>query len=321
MIIEHECKSSEASWLCQIVPGNDLVGCFQAFIISGTVEGLSPATLRAYRCLTGEFIKFLRNNGIQYPKDISTSLVRLFLLEKQKTCNPVSVHGYFRHAASFLNWLVKEGILDRSPAATIKPPRIPKILVKPFTVEIIRRLLSMCDVRTFVGARNIAILLMFLDTALRLAELAGIKLSDINFELGIIKVLGKGARERLVRMSRPTEKALLKYLIQRNDCLPQLWLTEERTPLTKGGIAQMIKMLGKRAGIKGVRVSAHTFRHTSATMALENGGHEFEVQAMLGHATLSMTRKYVAAIDSNKAVEAHKRFSPVENLKLGKNLT
>ena len=78
----------------------------------------------------------------------------------------------------------------------------------------------------------------------------------------------------------------------------------------------MIRKLGKLAGLKNVRCSPHTFRHTAATMSLDNGAGEFEVQAMLGHSTLTMTRRYVASLNSEKAAEAHKRFSPVERLKL-----
>ena len=85
---------------------------------------------------------------------------------------------------------------------------------------------------------------------------------------------------------------------------------------TPRGIFQVVKKLGRLANLEGVRCSPHTFRHTAATLALENGALEFEVQAMLGHSTLTMTRRYVSSLNSEKAAEAHKRFSPVRNLKL-----
>jgi site-specific recombinase XerD len=94
----------------------------------------------------------------------------------------------------------------------------------------------------------------------------------------------------------------------------ELWLTEERSPLKKWGVVQMIKVLGRKAGITDARCSPHTFRHTFATFFLQNGGKEFEVQAILGHSTLAMTRKYAAIINSQSAAESHKRFSPVENM-------
>ncbi len=106
----------------------------------------------------------------------------------------------------------------------------------------------------------------------------------------------------------------MKYLLKRNYQFPELWLTEERNPLKKWGVAQMINVLGRKTGITDARCSPHTFRHTVATFFLQNGGKEFEVQAILGHSTLVMTRKYAASINSQSAAESHKRFSPVENM-------
>jgi site-specific recombinase XerD len=157
---------------------------------------------------------------------------------------------------------------------------------------------------------------LFVDTDLRLAELTNIQLVDIDFDRGIIKVMGKGARERIVHMSQNTEKAIFKYLMKRTDKLPGLWVTQERTPLRYWGVVQMVKKLGQKANLKGVRCSPHTFRHTAATLSLENGALEFEVQAMLGHSTLTMTRRYVSSLNSEKAAEAHKRYSPVAKLNL-----
>lgn len=146
--------------------------------------------------------------------------------------------------------------------------------------------------------------------------MANIQIEDIDFNRGIIKVMGKGARERVVAIQPRTQKAILHYLINRNDTHPCLWVSEEREPLGLSGIYLMINRLGKQAGLKNVRCSPHTFRHTGATMCLNNDAGEFEVQAMLGHSTLTMTRRYVASINSEKAAEAHKRFSPVERLNL-----
>ncbi len=137
-----------------------------------------------------------------------------------------------------------------------------------------------------------------------------------DFTQGIIKVHGKGAKERVVAIQPRTQKILLRYLLSRNDGHRCVWVSEERRPLTHWGIENMVQQLGKRAQLQNVRCSPHTFRHTSATMCLQNGAGEFEVQAMLGHSTLTMTRRYVASLNSEKAAEAHKRFSPVEHLKL-----
>jgi site-specific recombinase XerD len=302
--------------LDQLIAQNDVFGYFAAFLVSCKVEGLLPASIQAYRCLAGEFVKYLSRVGVSDPRQITASHVRMFILLKQQTCNSVSVHTYYRHAKRFINWMVNEGILEKSPMVTIKPPRMAQTMVKPFNVTDLRTLLALCDSETFLGTRNKAIILLFVDTGLRLAELTNIALADIDFDRGIIKVLGKGARERVVHISQNTQKAIFKYLMKRTDKLPWLWLNTERNKLEYWGVVQMVKKLGQKATLKGVRCSPHTFRHTAATLALENGALEFEVQSMLGHSTLAMTRRYVSSINSEKAAEAHHRFSPVKNLNL-----
>ncbi|MBA7698769.1 Tyrosine recombinase XerD [subsurface metagenome] len=206
--------------------------------------------------------------------------------------------------------------------ATFRAPKVPKKVIVPFTTEHIRRLLLLCNDRKFLGARNRAIILMFLDTGLRLSELANIQIKDVDFDRETIKVMGKGAKERVVRIGKTAQKALLHYLLMRQDSFPYLWVSEEHKPLDRRGVQTMIQRLGKRAGVEGVRCSPHTFRHTFATRALLNGAGEFEVQSLLGHEGLAMTRRYTASLRSEAAVVGHrgtkerKGFGPVDNMKL-----
>ena len=126
--------------------------------------------------------------------------------------------------------------------------------------------------------------------------------------------MGKGQRERTVRIGKKTQKAILRYLLMRKDNYPCLWVSEERKPITAGGIQLMIRKLGKRAGLENVRCSPHIFRYTFGTSALLNGGGEFEVQSLLGHSTLSMARRYVATLASENAVVGHRKRGPVDNM-------
>ena len=141
-------------------------------------------------------------------------------------------------------------------------------------------------------------------------------IEDLDLERGVITVHGKGAKERVVGIGIGARKMLLRYLLSRNDRQPCVWVTEERTPLSYDGLAMIFKRLAERAQFNNVRCSPHTFRHTFATRALMNGASEFEVQSLLGHSTLIMTRRYAATLKSEQAVIAHKKFSPVDNLKL-----
>lgn len=128
--------------------------------------------------------------------------------------------------------------------------------------------------------------------------------------------MGKGAKERVVRIGRTAQKALLRYLLMRQDDHPCLWVTEEQRPLTHWGIAEVMRVLKRRAKIEGIRCSAHTFRHTFATRAFLNGAGEFEVQSLLGHSKLDMTGRYAASLRSEVAVVGHRRSSPVDNMRL-----
>jgi len=286
------------------------------FILSCRVDGLSPATLKYYSYTLERFVRFCYQSDLTNGGMITAHHVRIFLLKLQETNNPTSVHDYFRSVKRFFNWLVEEGLLKLSPVKTIKPPRIPRQIVKPFSVQDIANMLLLCAGNRFLDLRNRAMVLLFLDTGLRLSELAAIQLGDIDFDHETIKVMGKGARERKVRVGATTQKALLKYLMMRSDEHSCLWVTEERRPLARDGIQTSIERLCKRAEVKGARPGPHTFRHTAAIHCLRNGMGEFTLQLMLGHSTLKMTSKYVSSLNQEDMIKAHKIASPVDNLRL-----
>lgn len=295
-----------------------LDGQLKAFLISCKVDELSPATIKNYKQKLGTFVRFCSSIGITYvtSNHITSHHIRLFLLKLQETCQPVSISNNYRSIKRFFNWMVDEGILDQdqNPMSKIHPTRVPKKIIMPFKPEHIKDLLLLCPENTFLGRRNRAIILTFLDTGLRLGELAHIQLKDIDIDRETIKVMGKGAKERVVRIGKGTQKAVLRYLLMRSDGLPCLWVSEERRPLTHWGVEIMIRKLGKRAGFAGVRCSPHTFRHTSATQSLRNGAKLEQVKSLLGHSTLYMTMRYAATIDSEDAIASHRDFSPVDKM-------
>ena len=294
----------------------DLNGQLKAFLLSCKVDDLSPVTLKDYEQKIGAFVSFCSGIGANTPSEVTVNHVRMFLLKLQERCKPHSIHDYYGCVKRFFNWMVIEGALEHNPMSNIRPPKYPRELITPFKVEHIRDLLLLCDQGKFLGIRNRAIILAFLDTGLRLSELAGIQLSDLDFDRGLIKVMGKGAKERVVGIGKTAQKALLKYLLVRRDNLPCLWVTEELRPMKFRGIQIMIRRLGKRAGLKNVRCSPHTFRHTFGTRAMLNGASEREVQLLLGHSSDRMMKRYTATITSENVVSKHSQFSPVDKMKL-----
>jgi integrase/recombinase XerC/integrase/recombinase XerD len=293
---------------------NTLQSQITGFLVTCQVEDLSPHTLRYYKYQLGLMERCFREMGVASAAEATTAHVRLAILRVQEKNKPSSVHSFYRAVCRFFNWLVEEEVLEKSPAARVRPPRVPEVIIVPFRPEQVRDMLTVNPPTDLVLARNRAIILVFLDTGLRVSEMTGIQLADVDIDRATIKVMGKGSRERIVAIGKHAQMALLKYVMMRHDTQPCLWVNRYSRPMTKWGISQMIADTGRRAEVTGVRCSSHTFRHTSGTMAMRNGASEREVQLLLGHKTRKMTQHYTATLTSEFAVKSHCHFSPVDNL-------
>ena len=148
-----------------------------------------------------------------------------------------------------------------------------------------------------------------------MSELVGITMDDIKWTENKIVVLGKGDKERAVPFQRQVKTALQRYVEIRGhiDNVPHLFITVDNEPMVQRTVQERINDYGKKTGIRGVRVSPHTFRHTFAKLYIKNGGDPFSLQAILGHTTLEMVRNYVNMF-SDDVQEQHKKFSPIEHL-------
>ena len=232
-----------------------------------------------------------------------------------------TVHHYYCVLKAFFNWCVREGFVSENPLAKIKlkAPRLKA--VQPYSNQDILRLIEVCDHdcknnARLLGSRNKAIILMFLDTGLRASELANIKLDEIDSERGWIKVKGKGAKERVVRIGATAQKALWRYLVYREKSkCENLWITEEGKPLEVGGIQTMVMRLRERAGLTA-KGNCHRFRHTFALHFLRKDRNPFNLQYLLGHSDLRMVRHYVSTLGMEDALRAHESASPADTLGL-----
>ena len=165
--------------------------------------------------------------------------------------------------------------------------------------------------RSLEDYRNRAILCIFLDTGMRLSELANLKLEDINMERNIIKINGKGNKERFVRIGVKTQKALWNYMAHRPVDNEHVWQGKDNNKMAADSIAQIIRNLSKRLGIQ---LSPHKLRHSFAISFLRNGANPFELQIALGHTMLEMTRRYTQALGFDDVFKRHMVASPVDNL-------
>ncbi len=158
--------------------------------------------------------------------------------------------------------------------------------------------------------------MMMLDTGLRVSELVHLKPTDIDMETGSVTVThGKGGKQRVVRIGFKTQKALWRYIKRwRHGYSDGLFLNRSSEPLDVRGVTLMVRRISKEAGVEGVHV--HRLRHTFAISFLRTGGDVFTLQYLLGHSTLQMVQRYLQSLNADDAMNAHRRFSPMDNLKI-----
>ncbi len=304
------------------------------FELHNRTEGKSQKTVDWYNHTLQRFARFMNDPGkSMLISDIGETQVREFILYLQSRQrwqeNPhlkhaqgnlaaISVQTYVRAIRAFFNWAYQEGYLPANPLAKLKPPKAPTRVTNILTPAEINSILKSIDCRTAAGARNYAMLVLFLDTGLRCGELRSLLLTNVNLEGGYLKVLGKGGKERILPFGTAAQKALLRYLLHfrpppANFVIGTLFLTADGRPLSKNCVKGIFEAIVRSSGVK--RLHPHLCRHTFATNYLINGGDVFTLQQILGHTTLEMVRRYVTLASSQVTIQ-HRKFSPMDRLTL-----
>lgn len=284
------------------------------FLAARQAQHCSPETIRYYAHRLEAFRRFLAARDASDDLALLTPpLLRQFLTdEATRTSASTAKHSYITLSA-FCRFLVDEGWLPDNPLATVKRPKAPRTLVQTFTPEQVTALLATCD-RGFAGVRDYALILLMLDSAPRVSEVANLRLDDIRWDDQTLRIMGKGSIERRVPFGTTTRRALHAYLAKRGAQETRaVFITVFGDGMSRACIAQTLKVRGRQAGLTGVRCSPHTFRHTSAVMFLRNGGDVFSLQKLLGHSDLTMTRRY-AELSQTDVCERHRQFSPADAL-------
>jgi site-specific recombinase XerD len=257
-----------------------------------------------------KFVFYLQNNAIRWEDSP--------IIKDDKHLSPFSIQAYVRAIKAFWAWLFNEGFINSNTMSALKLPRTPKKIVNTFSQEQVRRMMKSIDQKTSRGFRDYLILLILLDTGIRLSELMGLSIDNIDFSQNCFLVCGKGDKERLVPFGNRVRHALWHYIRNfrpepRMDDINQVLLTDNGYPLKPRAVQIMINRLGNRAGVAGVRCSPHTFRHTFAKNYLLLGGDVFSLQRILGHSSLEVVKLYINLAASDIS-EQHRRFSQVDNM-------
>jgi len=315
--------------------------CIEGFLLDKRAQRLSPHTIADYNNAYRKLRAWL--DADPPLASITADQVRAFLAELGTVPQPMpgvaarpprplskkTVLNIHTALSALWTWSLAEGLVDRHIIRDIPRPKPEQRAIQPLTRAQLRDLLDACDRSRFYGrpgkrpsdhsrptaARDRAILYLLLDTGLRSSELCRLRCYDLDLKAQHVKVFGKGSKERILPISPRTAKALWKYLAgdaDRTEGDPA-FTNRAGAALTPSALLQMIRRLGDRAGVP--HCHPHRFRHTFAINFLRNGGHIYALQAMLGHSTLDMVRRYLALAQTD-VDQAHRTASPVANWRL-----
>lgn len=254
-------------------------------------KGASAHTLRAYRKDLEDFSDYVKKRA----EDVEMIDVRAFVARQIKDGRNKSTAGRRLAAVrSFLKYLHREGYIRENPAKLVNTPKAQRPLPQFLSVDDVFLLVQQPKSIGFLQTRDRAILELLYSSGLRVSEIAGLNMEDVNTREGLVKVKGKGKKERILPVGSKAVDAIKSYLVEkillkRKD--KALFLNNRGRPLSDRGVRRIVVKYAKMIGIGG-RIGPHTLRHTFASHLLQAGADLRVIQELLGHASLSTTQKY-----------------------------
>lgn len=279
-------------------------------------RGLSKNSISSYTLDIKKLKNYLLEHDIKStPTKIKANTVQEFVYDAAKTLNARSQSRLISALRGFFDYLIFEDYRDTNPVALIESPKIGRKLPDTLSIEEIDTIISAIDLGSSQGERNRAIIETLYSCGLRVSELTNLKISDLFFDEGFIKVTGKGNKQRFVPISPLTQKYINIY---KNEVRPHipiveihrdvLFLNRRGKQLTRAMIFTIVKQLTEKAGIHKT-ISPHTFRHSFATHLLENGADLRAIQLMLGHESITTTEIYTH-IDKSHLTKVMNTYHP-----------
>jgi site-specific recombinase XerD len=283
-------------------PLQPMIGSFELHL---RAEKKSPKTIRTYteaaQWLAAEY---LIPNEVKFWADVTARHVQEWTITLLDRYSDSYASNQFRALQQFFKWHATEDPDEprSNPMANLKPPKVAEKLVPVFTGDELAAMLATCKGGGFQNRRDYAIISLFKDAGIRLSELAGLRLDDVNPASREATVTGKGDKQRTVRFTYDTARALDRYSRERAkqpmSRIPVLWLGVRGGPMTASGIYQMIERRGREAG---VAINPHKFRHTFSHNWLDNGGAEGDLMELNGWSSPQMLARYGRSARSARA--------------------
>ena len=277
--------------------------------------GRSPHTVSNYGRDVRRLAEFMISRRTDQAGKVTPAVLRQFIYHlKDLGLASASIRRQISAVRTFYRFLVGEGYVTRDPSVELETPKGWRTLPAVLTVQEVEALLGATNPGERLAWRDRALLEVAYGAGLRVSELVGLRLGDVAFDEGLVRVLGKGSKERLVPIGRNAIGAAATYAREERPALDRgqtrgmLFLNARGRPLSRVGAWGVVKRYGRRAGLRK-RVTPHTLRHSFATHLLEGGADLRAVQEMLGHADLSTTQLYTH-VDRDYLRSVHKNFHP-----------
>ena len=278
----------------------------QAFLLHLENKNFSPNTVKSYRADLREFTDYTKKRKVDDLKFFTSAVIRSFLASLPKEDARNTVLRKIAALRSFAAYLMRQGELARNPFKLLPAPKRQKLLPKFLTQEEVERLLGTAA-NSHLAARDKALFELMYSSGLRRSEITGLKIKDVDFFNGLVKVFGKGSKERPVYFDARTKIHLKNYLDSRTDENPALFVSLMRpfNRLEISGVEIRLRELGRRLGIS--KVHPHKFRRTLATRAIDKGMPIEQVQRLLGHSKIDTTMQY-AMVNQNNVKISHRKY-------------
>ena len=278
-------------------------------------QGSSPRTLEAYRRDVERLVEYARSKGAVSPIDVTSRMLREFVYYlKDVGLSPSSIRRNISAVRTYFRFLLADGVVARDPSERLETPQRWRTLPDVLTVDEIERLLAAPTLDDPLAFRDRAMLELAYGAGLRVSEWITIGVRDVLLEDKLVRVFGKGSKERLVPIGRTAIGAVATYLREQRPRLERgggkgvLFLNARGEPLSRMGAWKILRRYVERAGITK-EVSPHTLRHSFATHLLEGGADLRAVQEMLGHADISTTQIYTH-VDREYLRQVHRQYHP-----------